>query len=155
MQAVNFKKISAFETPGQSPGFLLWQISTTWRGAIERVLKQVGLTHPQFVILAAVGWLTREGDRISQASIGKLAGLDPNTVSQIIQGLEKKKLLVREASSDGRAKNPILTKMGSEILHKAMPLVETADAGFFKALTHQEQESMIGIFQKLTSHPES
>lgn len=146
---VNFKKISVHDVPERSPGFLLWHVSTTWRGAIELVLKPLGLTHPQFVILAALGWLTREGDRVTQAAIGKLAGLDPNTVSQIIKGLEQKELIVREKSSDGRAKNPILTRAGSEILKKALPAVEKMDGQFFQHLTDDEMESMIQLFQKL------
>ena len=149
MKNINFKEISIHGTPQRSPGFLLWHVSTTWRGSIELVLKSIGLTHPQFVILATLGWLTRQGDRVTQAAIGKMAGLDPNTVSQIIKGLEKKELILREKSSDGRAKNPILTKEGSDILKMAMPAVEATDAAFFHNLTENEMEGIIGIFQKL------
>ena len=148
-KSVNFKEISVHETPDLSPGFLLWHVSTAWRGSIELLLKSIGLTHPQFVILATLGWLTRKGDRVTQAAIGKMAGLDPNTVSQIIRGLEKKNLITREQSSDGRAKNPILTIKGSDTLKKAVPAVETQDAEFFSHLTRDETTCMIGIFQKL------
>lgn len=146
---VNFKQISVHDTPERSPGFLLWHISTTWRKQIEAVLKPLDLTHPQFVILAALGWLTRQGNRVSQATLGKLAGLDPNTTSQIIRGLEQKEFLMREQSLDGRAKNPVLTSLGSEILTRALPAVETMDAQFFHGLTNSEMEQMIMIFQKL------
>ena len=145
----NFKEISIHEGPKQSPGFLLWHVSTSWRGSIELMLKSIGLTHPQFVILATLGWLTRKGDPVNQALIGKMAGLDPNTVSQIIRGLEQKELIAREKSSDGRAKKPILTIKGSNILKRAMPAVETKDAEFFHNLTAEEIECMIHIFQKL------
>lgn len=150
MKNVNFKEISLHDTPDRSPGFLLWHVSTAWRGSIEWMLKSMGLTHPQFVILATLGWLTRKGERVSQAAIGKMAGLDPNTVSQIIRGLEQKELITREKSSDGRAKNSILTIKGSAILKKAMPAVETKDAAFFQKLTAEEVECMVNIFHKLT-----
>lgn len=146
---MNFKEISVHDTPNSSPGFLLWHVSTAWRRSIEWTLKPTGLTHPQFVILATLGWLTQKGDRVTQAAIGKMAGLDPNTVSQIIRGLEQKKYITREKSSDGRAKNPTLTIKGSDILKKAMPAVETKDAEFFQALTNKEMECMMIIFQKL------
>lgn len=155
MSEVDFKEISAFDTPVQSPGFLLWHVSTAWRGSIELKLRSVDLTHPQFVILAALGWLTRRGERVTQAAIGKMAGLDPNTTSQIIRGLEEKGLIIREKSSDGRAKNPILTKKGSDILKRAMPAVETRDAEFFQNLTEEEIECMMGIFQKLIKKDKS
>ncbi|MCH9634689.1 MAG: putative HTH-type transcriptional regulator [Chlamydiae bacterium] len=148
-KSINFKEISIHDTPDRSPGFLLWHVSTAWRGSIEEMLKSMGLTHPQFVILATLGWLTRKGDRVTQALIGKMAGLDPNTVSQIIRGLEQKELIMREKSSDGRAKNPSLTAKGSNILKKAMPAVETKDAEFFHKLTVKERECMMNIFQKL------
>jgi DNA-binding MarR family transcriptional regulator len=109
----------------------------------------MSLTHPQFVILATLGWLTRKGDRVTQALIGKMAGLDPNTVSQIIRRLEQKELIMREKSSDGRAKNPILTMKGSNILKRALPAVETKDTEFFQQLIAEEIEYMIVIFQKL------
>lgn len=145
---VDFNKISVHAGPKESPGFLLWRISTAWRSRIEGVLKTLGLTHPQFVVLAATGWLNQEGDT-TQASIGKMAGLDPNTTSQIIKGLEKKGLIKREQSSDGRAKNVSLTLKGSEILKLALPAVEKADTEFFSPLTKQEGDALIGLFQKL------
>lgn len=146
---VNFKKISVYEGPESSPGFLLWHVSTAWRSSIERMLKEYGLTHPQFVILAAIGWLTKDGDRATQISIGKLAGLDPNTSSQIIKGLEKKELIKREASKDQRAKNPVLTKEGRHLLAQALPAVEVADTKFFNCLNKKEMSLLVKIFQKL------
>ncbi len=146
---INFKNVSIHDTPDRSPGFLMWHVSTAWRASIEFILKSMNLTHPQFVILAALGWLTSEGDRVTQAAIGKMAGLDPNTVSQVIRGLELKELIVREKSSDGRAKNPVLTINGSEILKKALPAVEAKDAEFFYHLTEEEKEYMLAIFHKL------
>lgn len=149
VKKLNFKKISVHDTPERSPGFLLWHISTSWRSFIEAILKPIDLTHPQFVILATTGWLTRNGDETTQAAIGKLAGLDPNTTSQIIKGLEQKDLIKRGSSSDGRAKNPFLTAKGKAILAKALPAVETKDIEFFNTLNKKEMEFAIKIFQKL------
>lgn len=146
----NFKKISIHEGPKQSPGFLLWHISTSWRGAIEAVLKTFGLTHPQFVVLATTGWLTRNGEPTTQTAMGKMAGLDPNTTSQIIKGLEQKELIKRDKSFDGRAKNVFLTSYGTTALGRAMPAVEEADAKFFSIFTKQEASNLLRIFQKLT-----
>ena len=145
----NFKEISVYEGPKQSPGFLLWHISTSWRSSIETVLKNFGLTHPQFVILATTGWLTRNGDFTTQVAIGKMAGLDPNTTSQIIKGLEQKELIKRDKSSDGRAKNVFLTSYGTTTLGRAVPAVEKTDGNFFSILTEQEVSNLLWIFQKL------
>lgn len=146
----DFKHLTVFDLPEQSPGFLLWQVSTSWRRAIEMVLEPLSLTHPQFVVLTTLGWLTRNGERVPQAAVGKLAGLDPNTLSQILRGLEVKRLIERVQSSDVRAKNPLLTTQGYQVLARALPAVESADTQFFKALTTQEAKDMLTIFQKLT-----
>lgn len=145
----NFKKISIHEGPKESPGFLLWRVSTSWRSSIEAILKTFNLTHPQFVILATTGWLTRNGELATQVAIGKMAGLDPNTTSQIITGLEKKELIKREASSDGRAKNPKLTAQGIHLLAQALPAVEQEDINFFNVLLPQDLEKLVRAFQKI------
>jgi len=150
-ERLNFEKISVHETPKQSPGFLLWHISTSWRSSIESVLKSLGLTHPQFVVLATLGWLTKNGDHVTQVAIGKMAGLDPNTNSQIIKGLEQKELIQRVQSSDGRAKNVSLTPAGSNILNQAMPAVEKADLRFFNLLSTKELNLLTTTFQKLVT----
>lgn len=126
-------------------------MTTTWRSSIEAVLKPLSLTNPQFVVLATVGWLTRNNERVSQAAIGKMAGLDPNTTSQIIRGLEVKKLIKRVQSFDYRAKNPLLTSKGSSILNRALSAVESADMDFFKVLKTHETQLMMKIFQTLIS----
>ncbi len=149
MSNLNFKHISAHEKPEQSPGFLLWHVSTAWRSSIEAVLKLLDLTHPQFVVLATLGWLTRNGDRITQAALCTMTGIDPNTTSQILRGLEAKKLIKRVPSLDPRAKNPMLTAKGSELLIKALPAVEEADGQFFSAFSTQEVAAILEIFQKL------
>ncbi len=148
-EKLNFKKLSVHEGPTQSPGFLLWHISTSWRSSIEQVLRTLRLTHPQFVVLATTGWLTRNGEPVTQIAIGKMAGLDPNTNSQIIKGLEQKKLIKRTQSSDGRAKNVSLTESGSDILNQALPAVEKADSHFFNLLTTRELDHLVQTFQKL------
>ncbi len=146
---VNFRHISVHDTPEESPGFLLWCVSIKWRTAIEKVLKPLGLTHPQFVILATTGWLTRNGLLVSQIDIGRKAGLDPNTTSQIIRGLESKQLIIRTQTFDERSKNPALTAAGTAILKQALPLVEAADHKFFTILSPIELCDFINVFQKL------
>ena len=148
-EKLNFKKISVHEGPKQSPGFLLWHISISWRSSIELVLKALGLTHPQFVVLATTGWLTRNNELMTQIAIGKMAGLDPNTTSQVIKGLEQRSLIKREQSSDGRAKNVSLTEKGAEILSQALPAVEKADSEFFNVLATNDRASLLVLFQKL------
>lgn len=143
------KKISKYSAPEESLGFLLWHVSTRWRSSIEDVLKPLNLTHPQFVILATVWWLTKSNADVSQAEIGRHAGLDPNTTSQVLRSLELKSFIARKRSADERSKYTKLTISGSECLLKALPAVESADTQFFSVLNSEEAGQLIKILNKL------
>lgn len=146
---IDFRHVSSFQMPEESPGFLLWRVSTVWRSSIEKTLKPFDLTHPQFVVLATTAWLTRNGDVVSQVDISRTVGLDPNTVSQILRGLEKKNLIERLHTVDEKRKNPVPTKKGAQLLADALPAVEKADAAFFAMLSEKESSYLLKIFQIL------
>ncbi len=150
--SINFNEMSIHSSAEESPGFLLWRVSTLWRKSIEAVLKPIGLTHPQFVVLATTAWLTRNGDKVSQIAIGKQAALDPNTLSQILRGLQTKGLIERSHVSE-RSKYPILTSIGVESLTKAMRAVESADAAFFASVDIGESKILKTL--QILAHTES
>lgn len=149
-KGVDFRHISVHATPEESPGFLLWRISTQWRSSIEATLKPLGLTHPQFVVLATTAWLTRNNNVVNQIDISRATGLDPNTTSQILRGLEAKDFIQRTRSLNERSKNPSLTNLGFKVLEKALPTVEKADSKFFESLAANEIGALVKIFQKIT-----
>jgi DNA-binding MarR family transcriptional regulator len=145
----DFENMSKFSGPEESPGYLLWRVSTQWRAEIEKELKLCDLTHPQFVLLAVIGWLSRKNGISTQIEISRAAAMDPNTVSQVIRGLEAKKLIKRVQKKDARSKNAFLTDKGIEVLAQALPAVEAVDTNFFAVLTLQEQKEIAQLFQKL------
>jgi DNA-binding MarR family transcriptional regulator len=116
---------------------------------MEEALDLVGLTHPQFVILAGTGWLTRGGERVSQAKIGRHAGLDPNTTSQILRSLEAGGLIDRSRSPDERSKHPVLTDKGVEVLTRAFPLVEEVNVHFFFSLDDEQRGLLLETLRSL------
>ena len=150
-EKVTVKHISIHKgkTPDDSPGYLMWRVSIKWRSEIEKILKSFDLTHPQFVVLAVTGWLTRDGNDTSQIAVSKMSGLDPNTTSQVLRGIEKKGLITRMQNIDERSKCPALTSQGAKILKKALPAVERADQEFFAKLKSGEEKTLIGFFQRL------
>jgi DNA-binding MarR family transcriptional regulator len=130
-ETVDWSRTTRFAGPEDSPGFLLWQVSSAWRRAIEQALAPLGLTHPQFVALACLGWLTRDGAPVVQATLGRQMRTDPNTVSQILRGLEARGLVTRERGVDDRTRRPKLTADGARMVAEAVPRVEAVDASFF------------------------
>ncbi len=149
MKKVAWKKISHFEGPEHSPGFLLWQVSTQWRRQIEMALATLGLTHPQFVLLTSVGWLTRKGDRVTQIELARHCGTDITMTSQILRTLERKEYIERkQREGDERSKLPSLTESGAQLIAKALPLVEAVDKRFFGKLK-RDTKKCVEILQRL------
>ena len=118
------------------------RVYNKWHSMIKKELKKMSLTHPQFVVLASLAYLSQNGnEEITQVMISKLAGIDVMTVSQILNLLEKNDFVKRkEHSRDTRAKAVILNKKGKEVLQKAVPLVEQIDEIFFGKLDTDEEQ---------------
>ena len=118
------------------------RVYNKWHSMIKQELKKMNLTHPQFVVLASLAYLSQNGnEEITQVMISKLAGIDVMTVSQILNLLEKNDFVKRkEHSRDTRAKAVILNKKGEEVLQKAVPLVEQIDEIFFGKLDTDEEQ---------------
>jgi DNA-binding MarR family transcriptional regulator len=126
---------SQFETPDQSPGFLLWQVANDWQRRQRLALKKLNLTHVQFVLLASTGWLNQSIQPVTQVGLANYAHFDIMMTSQVLRTLEKKGLLERaNHPTDTRAKSIRLTAAGQSLLDLALPLVEEADRRFFATL---------------------
>ena len=117
------------------------RVYNKWHSMIKKELKKMNLTHPQFVVLASLAYLSQDSNEVTQVMISKLSGIDVMTVSQILNLLEKNDFVKRkEHSKDTRAKAVILNKKGEEILQKAVPLIEQIDEIFFKKLDSDEEQ---------------
>ena len=151
MKKIGWKKISHFEGPEESPGFLLWQVNTLWRRQVEAALATLGLTHAQFVILASVAWLTRDGNQVTQVELARHCGTDVTMTSQILRTLERNGYIERkQREGDVRSKLPHVTKKGSKMIEQALPLVEGVDDDFFAKLKSNTKK-FTHLLQKLTT----
>ena len=150
MKKIAWKKISQFEGPEQSPGFLLWQVSTNWRRLIEAALAEIGLTHPQFVLLASLGWLNRNQSEVTQVELARHCRTDINMTSQVLRTLEKKGYVERLLRvGNERSKFPKVTESGKKLVEQAIPLVEQVDQHFFEKLG-SNMKHCVEMLQKLS-----
>lgn len=121
--------------PDQSIGFSLWQTFMIWNRKINNALTAIELTHTQFVLLAALGWLLKEKEPVSQIRLAEEARTDPMMTSQVLRTLEKKGLITRAPHpDDSRAKEIKLTNYGTEMLSHALNTVQKIDEEYFGVL---------------------
>lgn len=130
------KKIEfKFKSPSESSGYLLGQLTTLLQRKHKKVLDPLNLTQTQFVLLAALGWLSKESNHVTQIDIANQGNADRMMVSKVLRTLEEKEFIRRqEHPTDTRAKVIELTNTGSIILQKALNAIEEADIEFFKSL---------------------
>jgi len=124
-----------FLSPEESPGYLLGQLTTLWQRKQKKVLDPLNITQTQFVLLAALGWLSKENDQVTQVDIANQGNADRMMVSKVLRALEEKKFISREEHlTDTRAKVIRLTNDGAIVLQKALTAIEDADKEFFSIL---------------------
>ena len=105
----------------QTPGFLLWRVSTQWRAAADRALADLGLTHAQYSLLASLYGLSRTGATPTQRELADYTGLEPIYVSKLARALERDGLLARtEHAADARAVQLRLTQRGRQVIEPAI-----------------------------------
>ena len=125
----------SYKSSNEATGFLLYKVHNFWQREIKRCLKDLDITHTQFVILASSYWLFLKNNEVTQIEIAHHAQMDTMMISNVIRTLERKDMLKRkEQKTDTRAKLVILTKKGIEILKIAVKRVEEFDREFFSSL---------------------
>lgn len=136
--------------PADSPGLLLWRATLRWQRQITAVLKPLGLTHVQFVLLASTWWLTHvAGESPTQRRVGEHAGTDPMMTSQVLRTLEANGLIVRDRHPDDqRARSVRVTRPGATLARTAITVVEAADAEFFGVAG--DEDALLDVLRRLS-----
>ena len=118
--------------PHNSPGYWLYHASLSWVAAVTTRLREVGLTQPQFMVLASAGWLSRTGDQPTQQAIADHAGVDRMLASRLLRRLTDQGLLERQPDpADARAIRITVTARGREVTRRAVDAVRTVDDTVF------------------------
>lgn len=133
---MNYNFQSEFkDNSNASIGLLFVKVYNLWHKRIKDQLKSIELTHPQFIVLASLGYLSQQYNEVNQVDISKKSDMDVMTVSTIVRNLEKSGLVNRKNSIiDTRAKSIALTERGQKKLVEALPVVEKIDHDFFDSL---------------------
>lgn len=99
-----------------SPGFLFFQLGKVLKRAIEEELKHFELHLHEYELLKVVSVY----GALSQHAFGEHFGIDKASVTEIVEGLEKRDLIYRNKSSkDGRVKLLNLSQKGHAVCGRA------------------------------------
>lgn len=142
----------SFKKAEDSPGFLLWQLTNQWQQQQRKALRPLGLTHPQFVALAGILWLSSIHEQgVSQVEVAEFTQIDKMMMSDLVQTLLQKKLIERrQHPQDKRAYSLTLTRKGHSLTIKAIPIVEGIDALFFTKDTEGLNQLVNILNERLT-----
>ena len=88
-----------FTHPKQSPGFMLWKLTTNWQKQLRQTLAPLELTHVQFVFLTCLQWLSTQQDTlVTQSQLARQSSLDKMVISESAQ-----KSIPQSPEGDGSA----------------------------------------------------
>lgn len=112
------------------------------------LVKRVGLTGPQLVILQEV---SKTGE-VSTGEIARAISLSQATVTGILERLEKRNLVTRQRSDIDRRRVMVrTTPSGEELLNDAPPLMQESFVDEFSRLGDWEQSMILSALQRLVS----
>ena len=127
--------------------FRLYSAARLTMGAYHPYLDPLGITYPQYLVLLVL-W---EQDKQPVCDIGKRLMLDTNTMTPLLQRMEKAGLITRtRGREDTRQRIVSLTKQGKALYEQAQDIPESMS----KAVMASEEElkeilQMIPLLDKL------
>jgi DNA-binding MarR family transcriptional regulator len=111
-------------------------------------LEKLGLTPPQFYVLACIGY----SGRLPFSEIGVKMMVTVSNLTGIVDRLEEKGLVARERDShDRRVVHVKLTDKGKKLYRVSVAAFEESVSEFFSALDKSEQKDLSTLLRKLLS----
>ena len=98
----------------------------------DKVFQPLGLTNGQFSLMVALSgtWAPRMKD------LAQFLAMDPTTLTAAVKALEKRGWVTLQAdAADARARRPVLTPSGRQVVVQALPLWHSEHANVQAGLT--------------------
>ena len=127
--------------------FRLYSLSRLLTQAYRPLLEPLGLTYPQYLVMLVL-W---ETDHQTVGDIGRRLKLDTNTLTPMLQRMEREGLLVRtHGISDGRQTLVSLTKKGIHLEEQAKDIPACMSQNWHgDTLSNNQLNSMVNAIDTL------
>jgi len=113
---------------------------------LEDDLSKLGLTAPQFYVLATIGY----AGGLPFGEIGAKMMVTVSNLTGIVDRLEEKKIVARKRDQhDRRVVHVVLTDKGLKLYKTAIPLFEKSILHVFSSLEKPEQKELSALLRKL------
>lgn len=122
------------------------RFSLTAHKKLDDDLEKLGLTPPQFYVLATIGY----AGGLPFGEIGEKMMVTVSNLTGIVDRLEQKKLVSRKRDEhDRRVVHVVLTEKGARLYKSSIPLFEKSLAGIFSSLEKPCHRELSGLLRRL------
>ncbi|MCC3650623.1 MarR family transcriptional regulator [Streptomyces sp. S07_1.15] len=129
-----------------SLGYLLKETSSALRGAMEEVLRPLGMSVTHYSCLE----LLAQRPGLSNSELARGAFVTRQTMNVLLQALERDGYVTRPAEAPvGKALPTRLTPRGRRSLEKASAAVRSVEARMLAGLTEAEQSDAFRILRRM------
>jgi DNA-binding MarR family transcriptional regulator len=132
---------TAFDIPHKCTSLNLRRAARAASQFLENYLQPLGLHSSQFGILNCV---SRFGS-ITMTSLAEEMSLDRTTVTRNLQIMERDGMVEVFEGKDRRVREIALTDYGKEVLSRAIPLWQQAEADLDALLTEEQRKAILTI----------
>ena len=134
--------------PYATIGFALKQAQQALRARMDAELRQIGLTTPQYAVLAYL----KVEPGASNAALARQAFVTPQTMQAILVTLEKSGFITRTPHPDhGRVQKTELTAAGDQALAAASAIVAGAEKRLVDAAAPLDPERVAAMLMRLAN----
>lgn len=114
---------------------------------LEAALNRVGLTPPQFYVLATIGY----AGGLPFGEIGAKMLVTVSNLTGIVDRLEEKKLVARKRDElDRRVIHVVLTEKGAKLYQTTVPVFESTLQQMFASLSKTQQRELSILLRQLS-----
>ncbi len=136
------------EDPYATIAFALKQAQHALRTRMDAQLRQIGLTTPQYAVLAYL----KVAPGASNAALARQAFVTPQTMQAILVTLEKSGAIKRTPHPEhGRVQQTELTRLGDQVLEAASVIVADAEKRLVDAAAPLAPELVANMLMRLAS----